>query len=64
MKFRAYNLVTATVFASAAIGHLARVCLGVPVVIGGWTVPLWMSWVGLFAPGILCVWGLSTARKD
>ena len=64
MKARAYNLVSASVFAVVAVAHLARVCFGVPVVVGGWTAPLWVSWVGLVAAGSLCIWGFSTARRD
>ena len=64
MQVRAYHLVTASVFTVVAVGHLARACLGVPVIIGGWTVPLWLSWVGLAATGGLCLWGFRTARKN
>ncbi len=64
MKTRTYHLVTASVFAVIAVGHLARVCLGVAVTVGGWTVPLWLSWVGLAAAGILCICGFRTARKS
>jgi len=60
MKSRAYNLVTASVFTVVAVAHLARVCFGVAVIVGGWTVPLWLSWVGLVAAGILCIWGFSS----
>lgn len=64
MKFKAYNLVTASVFTAGAVGHVVRVCLGVPVIIGGWTVPLWLSCVGVVATGSLCIWGFGTARKS
>lgn len=64
MKARVYNLVTASIFTVAAIGHLVRVCFGVPVIVGGWTVPLWLSWVGLVAAEGLCIWGFGTARRD
>ncbi len=64
MKIKAYTLTTASVFAVVAIGHLARVCFGVVVLFGGWTVPLWLSWVGMVAAGSLCIWGFRTARKS
>lgn len=38
------------------VAHLARVCLGVPIQIGSFAVPLWMSGVAFIALGALSCW--------
>jgi hypothetical protein len=33
--------------------------MGWPVMIGDWSVPMWVSWIGLVVPGGLAFFGLS-----
>jgi hypothetical protein len=53
----AFRLVAATIFAVVALAHAARLVWAVPVVVGGMSVPLSVSWVGLVLAGILSLWG-------
>ena len=39
--------------AAVALFHVLRIFLGWPAVIGGWTVPMWLSWSGLVVAGAL-----------
>lgn len=52
--------VAAVVFGLVALAHGARLALGLPVVIGTWDVPAWVSWVGVLVTGGLAVWGFRT----
>jgi len=54
MKF---NEVTTVVFGLVALGHIGRVVMGWDLLVGGWTVPSWLSiLVGIFAIA-LSWWG-------
>ena len=48
--------VAGAVFGVVALLHLARILTGVPVSIGGWSLPMWINWMGLLATGLLCIW--------
>lgn len=37
-------------------GHLARLCLALPIQIGGYAVPLWISGIAFVALGALGCW--------
>jgi hypothetical protein len=63
MSRRAYLLVSAAIFSLVALLHLARVVLGWSAVIGGWSVPMWLSWVALMVTGALAYFGFSLARQ-
>lgn len=52
-----FTSIAATVFGVVALGHATRLALTLPVQVGATPVPLWVSWVGLFVSGALCVWG-------
>ena len=45
----------AVLFAVVACAHLLRLVFGWPMIIGTWSVPMWVSWLGLIVPGILAV---------
>ena len=47
MSRRAYLLITAIIFSLIALLHLVRIVFGWSAVIGGWSVPMWLSWVGI-----------------
>jgi hypothetical protein len=64
MSRRAYLLVSAAIFSLVALLHLARVVFGWSAVIGGWNIPMWLSWVGLIVAGALAYFGLSLARQS
>jgi hypothetical protein len=59
---KTFNVVASVIFALVALLHLLRIYMGWPIVIGSWTVPMWVSWIGLVVAGSLSYFGLSFAR--
>ena len=51
-------------FATATFIHLLRVMTGLPVTIGAWAVPIWISWVILALAGGISVWLVQRAMAD
>ncbi len=58
MGQRTYNLVTGIIFAIIVVVHILRLYMGWPVVIGTWTAPTWLSWIGCVVGGALSYSGL------
>jgi hypothetical protein len=63
MSRRTYLLVSAAIFSLVALLHLARIVFGWSAVIGGWSVPMWLSWVALIVAGALAYFGFSLSRQ-
>lgn len=53
MSTQTYMRITGALFAVIAIIHLIRLVIGWEAQIGGWSVPLWASWVFLAITGFL-----------
>jgi hypothetical protein len=64
MSRKAYLLVAASIFSLVCLLHLARIVFGWPLVIGSWSVPMWLSWVGLIVTGALAYFGFSLATQS
>lgn len=54
-------MLAGVIFALVALIHLLRIYKGWAAVIGGWTVPMWVSWLGLVVAGGLAYFGISLA---
>ena len=54
-KDRTLHRVAATVFGLVALVHAFRLGSQLPVMIGSWEAPIWISWIGLFLAGSLAV---------
>lgn len=50
---RMYLIIAGSVFGVVAAAHIVRLFTGFDVTIAGWGVPLWLSWVGTLAAGVL-----------
>jgi hypothetical protein len=48
-----FSTIAALIFALVALLHLLRLVYGWQVVFNGWTVPMWLSWLGLIVAGAL-----------
>jgi len=59
---KTYMTVTATLFLIVAIMHLLRIIFGWPVEIGGLSIPLWVSWLGVLVAGGLAYFGFTQNR--
>jgi D-alanyl-D-alanine carboxypeptidase len=63
MAMRAYLWVSGLLFGAVTLVHLLRLAYGWPAQIGGWTVPLEISWLGMIIAGGLCAWAIALARR-
>lgn len=58
MNDRMYCLISGLIFATVAVLHFLRLTHHWVVVLGSWTIPLWVSWAGLIVAGGLSLWAL------
>ncbi len=58
MDQKTFTLIAGVIFAVVALLHLLRVYAAWPVMIGGWTVPMWVSWSAFVVAGGLSYFGL------
>ena len=63
MSQKTFLKVTSAIFGLIALLHLARVVWGWPAEIGGWTVPMWLSWVALLVGWYLSYWGFKLSKS-
>lgn len=63
MKPRLYVLATAVVFSLVAVLHLLRLAFGWSVVIAGWQVPFWLSWLALAVLAVFVFFAVKVARR-
>jgi uncharacterized membrane protein YhaH (DUF805 family) len=57
-----YMTVTATLFLVMAIVHLLRIIFGWQAEIGGLSIPVWVSWLGVLVAGALAYFGFTLKR--
>lgn len=60
---RAYILISGAVFGVVAFVHVLRLLLDWPVQVAAWMVPTWLSWIAIFAAGMLCAWAFRLAGQ-
>ena len=63
MSLKTFSLVASLIFLLVAVMHALRLALGWHVTAGGWTVPMWASWVALVIAGFLAYAGLRLSRR-
>ncbi len=59
--YKRYCVISGILFTLVAVAHLLRIVYGLPISIGDFNAPMWMSWVGLIIPGALAVWAFRIA---
>jgi hypothetical protein len=64
MNKNTFCMMAALIFAVVALVHLLRLYFGWPAVIGEWSVPMWVSWLGFIVTGALSAAGLSLATRS
>ena len=64
MDEKTFSIAAGVIFAVVALFHLVRIYMGWPVMIGDWSVPMWLSWIGLIIAGGLAFFGMSLATRD
>jgi hypothetical protein len=63
MNQKTFNTIAAAIFAVVALAHLLRIMMGWPVIVGQWTVPMWVSWIGCVVAGGLGCFALNLAKR-
>jgi uncharacterized membrane protein len=61
---RRYFLVTAVIFSVVGLVHLVRIVFELEAAIGGWSVPMWVSWLALAVSPVFAYYGFTHARSD
>lgn len=64
MKNRSYLVTSGSLFGVVALLHLLRVVNGWPVVVGPWSIPMWVSWLGTIVPAVLSVSAFRLASRS
>lgn len=59
MDQKNYIVVTSVIFLIIFALHGARIFFGWDAMIGGWEVPMWLSWLAVAATGFLAYFGFS-----
>ena len=63
MSQKTFNLLAGAIFAVAALLHLLRLYFGWTAVLIDWTVPMWVSWLGLVVTAGLAYFGIRLAMR-
>ena len=63
MTRKHYVRIAGVIFGLVAILHVLRLLLGWTAVIGGYTFPMWFSWVGAFVAGFLAYEGFRLSKQ-
>ena len=63
MDQKTFCIVAGAIFVQVALLHLVRIYMDWPVVIGDWSVPMWVSRVGLVGASGLAFFGLRLAAR-
>jgi len=64
MSTKTFSLVAGLVFGVVAVIQILRIIMGWEVMIGGWVVPTWFSWIAVAVAGFLSFTGLRLAADQ
>jgi hypothetical protein len=64
MNAKPYCTVSSLVFLVVAAAHAVRAFRGLPLIIGGWSLPVAVSWLVAAGAGLLAYWGSRLAMRD
>jgi hypothetical protein len=59
MNDKLLHLIAGTIFALVALLQALRIYMGWSVVIGGWSAPMWVSWIAIVVAGGLSYFALT-----
>jgi len=57
-----YHLVSGIIFGLVALMHLLRLINQWPLILGPWSAPMSISWIGLIVTGCLSIWSFRLIR--
>ena len=64
MSQKTFSRVAGVFFSLVALGHVLRIAFGASVVVEGFSIPMWASWIALVVTGFLAYEGFQGARKS
>jgi hypothetical protein len=64
MRQKTLSLVVGLIFLLIAVMHVLRLALKWEVVLNGWSVPMWVSWLALVIAGFLAFEGLKLGGRS
>ena len=59
MTDKLFHLLAGTIFALVALLQALRISMGWSVVIGGWSAPMWVSWIAIVVASGLSYFALT-----
>ena len=63
MDQKAFSIVAGLIFTLVALFHLVRIFMEWTVIIGDWSIPMWVSWIALVVAGGLALLGLRLSER-
>jgi len=63
LRERTYLMVAGAVFGVVAAAHIVRIFTGSDIVLMGWMVPIWLSWIGTAATAYLSYMSFHLAMR-
>jgi uncharacterized protein YacL len=63
MSPKSYLLLTAILFSIICLLQLSRIAFGWEAIIGGWSVPMWISWLAVVVTAVLAFFGFTYSRN-
>ncbi len=64
MNIRAYLVISGIIFGAVAVLHGLRVGNSWAFQLGPWWFPMWVSWLGMIVPALLCLWAFWLAIRS
>jgi len=64
MNRKTFALLAGIIFTLVALFHLVRIFEDWPIIIGDWSVPKWLSWIGLIVASGLALLGFRLTAND
>ena len=61
LDLKNHAVVSGAIFLAVFVFHGLRIYMGWDAVIGGWAVPMWLSWVALVVTGYLAYTGFAAS---
>ena len=63
VELETFSGLAGVIFLLGALAHLLRSVMNWPVIVGGWTVPMWLSWIIFLVAGALGFLGLMLSAR-
>ena len=63
MEKQTFFLVAGIFFSLASLLHLLRILYSLPVIVGGFEIPLWFSYIAVILLGFLSFWAFKFLKR-